>query len=306
MIGNIEFKDAYFIQLGRNGEWEQSSIDESKMRIGWGLQQVADLKADRLDALRKSLSGSHRTKGAVTRDLNSLRTVCNSTPHDIWITFFSSRLWWCRVEAPDIQQDAVSRYRKVDRWSDVDIQDNVLLTNRIPGDLSKVQRFQGTVCKVRRRATLKRLLNNEPSPAYELIQESRDTLIDSVRQGIKNLHWKDFELFVDLLFRASGWRRLSMLGETMKFVDLELEDPLTNDKYQVQIESAASMKDFETYANQFGGAGYRKLYFVVHSPDAELANNQERSPDIELILPDRLAEMAVSLGLVDWLMQHIK
>lgn len=96
-----------------------------------------------------------------------------------------------------------------------------------------------------------------------------------------------------------------MLGATMKYADLELEDPITHDKYQVQIKSSAQLADFEEYSNQFNGRGYRKLYFVVHSPDAKLAT-QTGTTEIELILPERLSEMAVELGLVDWLMQHIK
>ena len=91
----------------------------------------------------------------------------------------------------------------------------------------------------------------------------------------------------------------------MKYADLELEDPITHDKYQVQIKSRAGLADFEKYSSQFSGRGYRKLYFVVHSPDAKLGA-QTSTPEIDLVLPERLSEMAVELGLVDWLMQHIK
>jgi hypothetical protein len=131
-------------------------------------------------------------------------------------------------------------------------------------------------------------------------------LIKSVENGIRKLHWKDFETFVDLVFRESGWRRLSMVGGTMKFTDLELEDPITRDKYQVQIKSQATWEDFERYATQFNRQLHRKLYFVVHSPDKKLATLNELPHDVELILPNQLSEMVVRLGLVDWLMSHIK
>ena len=61
------------------------------------------------------------------------------------------------------------------------------------------------------------------------------------------MHWKDFETLVDLLFRQAGWRRLSVLGETMKYADLELEEPITMERYQVQIKSAADLGDFARY-----------------------------------------------------------
>ena len=34
-MDKIQFKNAYFIRLGREGEWEESSIKEGKVRIGW-------------------------------------------------------------------------------------------------------------------------------------------------------------------------------------------------------------------------------------------------------------------------------
>jgi len=92
----------------------------------------------------------------------------------------------------------------------------------------------------------------------------------------------------------------------MSEVDLELEEPLTSYQYQVQVKSAASLTDFESYAKQFSGRGFRKLYFVAHTPDAALATSQVGSPGIKLGLPERLAELAVNLGLDYWLMQRIK
>jgi hypothetical protein len=62
----------------------------------------------------------------------------------------------------------------------------------------------------------------------------------------------------------------------------------------------------DSYAKQFNRQLHRKLYFVVHTPDKKLAALQEPPQDIELILPGRLSEMVVRLGLVDWLMSHIK
>ena len=119
------------------------------------------------------------------------------------------------------------------------------------------------------------------------------------------MHWKDFETLVDLLFRQAGWRRLSVLGETMKYADLELEEPITMERYQVQIKSAADLGDFARYRDQFEGRGFRKLFFVVHSPDSKLAR-QESSSIVELVLPARLAAMVVDAGLVSWILAKIR
>ena len=92
----------------------------------------------------------------------------------------------------------------------------------------------------------------------------------------------------------------------MRFADLELEDPITSDRYQVQIKSAATLEDFERYSQEFDGKGYRRLYFVVHSPGKKLRRFRNERSSVELVLPERLSEMIVELGLVKWLMDRIK
>ncbi len=294
----VDFKRAYYIKLGRGGEWEQSSISESKLRFGWGGQSLLDINSSNWEKIRKQLSA---------KNLNALQWICESTSDDLWITFFRDMMWWCRLGAREIYQDDKSKYRLVDgKWLNQDIQGHVFEIHSISGVLSKTQAFRGTVCRVRQIDTLRRLVNAEPSPVFNGIAECETALVKSVEQGIRNLHWKDFETFVDLVFRESGWRRLSMLGGTMKSIDLELEDPITEDKYQVQIKSQATLKEFQCYANEFDRQHHRKLYFVVHSPDKNLSAFREFPPDVELILPRRLSEMVVRLGMVGWLKAHIK
>jgi len=307
-MGQVDFKRAFHIKLGRGGGWEQSAISESKLRIGWGGQDIQDINCGNWGKIREQLRQAVKgKKGVATRSLNALRLICESTSNDLWITFFQGTMWWCKLGSNEIFQDDVSKYREVDgEWSNRDISSITLDINSIPGVLSKIQRYQGTVCRVRALETLKRLVNAESSPEYNEIAKCRTALIKSVENGIRKLHWKDFETFVDLVFRESGWRRLSMVGGTMKFTDLELEDPITRDKYQVQIKSQATWVNFERYAKDFNRQLHRKLYFVVHTPDKKLAALQERPRDVELILPGQLSEMVVRLGLVDWLMSHIK
>jgi hypothetical protein len=180
-----------------------------------------------------------------------------------------------------------------------------LQTANVPGILSKVQGFRGTVCKVREADRLRSLLNGESSLAHQAVTRARAGLIREVQTALGELHWKDFETLVDLLFRQAGWRRLSVLGETMKFADLELEEPINHERYQVQIKAEADASDFTKYRDRFAGKGFRKLFFVVHSPSTKLSG--ERSSEaIELVLPERLAEMVVDAGLVSWILAKIR
>jgi hypothetical protein len=82
-------------------------------------------------------------------------------------------------------------------------------------------------------------------------------------------------------------------------------EPITTKRYRVQIKSAADTVDFAHYRDQFEGRGFRKLFFVVHSPTPKLAQ-QKSSSAVELVLPARLAAMVVDAGLVSWILAKIR
>ena len=307
---DVDFKNAYFVKLGEGGKWEASSIQENKVRIGWIGWPIDEINQRKWDDLKQKYRKTYKNEGSATKDINALKNIVESTSDDIWITFYKNYLWWCRVGDPKIFEDKISNYRKVSsRWNNCDIIGQPLIINQIPGSISKKQRFSGTICGFKEKEVddLRRLLNNQPSRSHIIIAEVKTKLISEVEKGLKQLHWKDFEILVDLVFRNAGWRRTSVVGETMKYVDMELEEPITGDKYQVQIKSAATVEDYEKYAKNFLPGKFCKLYFVVHSPQEKLANEKRRTyQGVELILPNRLAQMVVDFGLTEWLLKKIR
>jgi hypothetical protein len=131
-------------------------------------------------------------------------------------------------------------------------------------------------------------------------------LIQSLVAIIQNLHWKEFELLTDLIFRQAGWQRLGVLGETTKDIDLDLLSPIDQKHYRVQVKSAAGKKEFQSFlslaANETEDTHY---YFVVHQPDASLVKEAD-NPLVRVWLPDDIARLAVNYGLVDWLIGKAK
>jgi hypothetical protein len=304
----VRFTKAYYIKLGRGGEWEESSIRENKARIGWHDWTLEEINRGDWDALKEKHQREYKNKGAATMDINALKTIVESTPEAIWVTFHDSQLWWCQLGRVGILEDEISRYRLLSgKWHNHDINSHLLLANQIPGSIARVQGFRGTICEIAEVEALRRLINDKPSDAFKTIYRAKANLVTEVEKGLEQLHWKDFETLADLLFRNAGWRRVSLLGETMKFVDMELVEPITGEMYQVQVKSKATVNEFEEYVQNSSHGIYRKLYFVVHSPDKNLAEFQtDKYKDIELILPKRLAEMVVEFGLTDWLLTKIK
>jgi hypothetical protein len=304
----IEFSRAFYIKLGPGGKYEESSIRENKVRIGWANLSLDEINNQDKDSILKKYQSTYTNKSVATMDINALKTIVDSTPDDIWITFHASQLWWCRLASGSVQEDDLSKYRLVEgKWQNRDICGNSLLINQIPGNISMVQGFRATVCKVRDIDDLKRLINNVSSYQYTQIVQARGALIKEIEKGLSGLFWKDFEILIDLLFRNAGWHRLSLVGEEMKYVDMELQEPITGELYQVQVKSQASFTDYDEYARNFSHGSFRKMYFVVHTPDQTLVDNRQvKYEDVELILPDKLAEMVVDLGLTEWLLKKIK
>jgi hypothetical protein len=303
----LKAEHAYYIKLGRGGKWAEDSIAHGKARIGWTRTPLAQILGEEWAAIKKTLQSTLKSVGAGTMDANALKLFCNSSEDDVWITFHASKLWWGQLKKGSVKEDATSKYRElVDGWHDRSLKNDLLLANQIPGRISQLQGFRATICRVHDRDALLRLLRGERSPEYLAVEASRNALVGHTAQAIKNLHWKDFELLVDLVFRQSGWRRVSAVGETMKSVDIELEDPITRDRYQVQVKSRATKDIASRCKEEFSASAFRRYYFVVHTPDHELLGATDLDDDeFEVILPERLARMVVGGGLTDWLLDKI-
>jgi len=304
----IEFRNVYYIKLGRGGIWEKSSIESKKLRIGWALVDLDEINRRNWEKIEKTVKGAYATKGAGTRDFNALRTIVDSPPEDIWITFDTEKMWWCRVGKPGVFEDETSKYRELESpWCSRARNGKDLNISDIPGQISKTRGFRATVCQIKEAEIVYRLLNSKPSRAFQVISSAKEELEKAVIDGVRHLHWRDFEILVDLVFRGAGWLRVTGLGGHQKFTDMDLIEPITGDMYRVQIKSSASLSDFLEYANIFAPDAFRRFFFVVHTPSDDLARY---APDpargVELVLPERLAGMVVDFGLVGWVLKKVE
>jgi hypothetical protein len=300
----IDFTNAYYIKLGRAGEWEADSIETGKLRLGWKHQTIDDINADRWDVIEKQLREENRDKprGVATTDLNALKTIAESSKDDIWISFHQAKLWWTRLASGRIKKDATSKFRTTAQpWSDQSADGRLLVINDLPGKIAQLQGFRGTACRVKDPDLLRRTLNGTRSALAVTISEHRAKHASLLESAIKQLHWKDFETLVDLVFRDAGWIRVSVLGQHAKGYDLELREPIIGDRYVVQIKSRAGLADLKATIKQFSPDDYRRIFFVVHSPEKDLANATSVPDHVEIVSPHRLGELALDAGLVGWI-----
>lgn len=307
----FSFGNAFYIKLGTGGKWEELSIKEHRLRLGWKevpLKLIAEARWPQIARiLRRNIEPSALKSGALERDLNALKRICASSPEDIWITFYNHQLWWCRLAPAPVSLDKISKYRRLKgEWQNRNLKGDPLTLDQIPGTIAKLQRFSGTVCQVKEVETLRHLLLGEPSEAYKKLARVISETEREVAANIRVLHWKNFETLVDLLFlNRTGWRRRSSLGGMMKSIDLELEDTLTRDVYHVQVKSAASLQDFRLFCKS-RPPGVRRSYFVVHTPDKDLLKYNRIPENVSLIAPQDLAALVVRSGLVNWVVDRVK
>lgn len=299
----IKFNKAYFIKLGASGKWAKDSFENNRIRIGWKriplnlLQQKDWGEIYRLNRL------TAKDDGSATRDSNTLKNIIEADDSSIFITFENSVMFWAKAsDAITVDEDDISKYRLVkDSWSNKDINGNILYINKLPGGITKVQRFSGTSCAVKDVDILLRIINCQTNEYYRKINKAKLELEKTLENAIKDLHWKDFELLVDLIFRETGWQRISVLGESMKFVDLELKCPITEDLYQVQVKTETTKKEFLKYINDFDNNIYRRLFYVVHTCKDDIADiSLLQGKDIEVWTVKEIAKAVVKYGLVDW------
>ena len=207
-----------------------------------------------------------------------------------------------RFASTPVEEDEVSKFRRTDQlWSDQDSNGRLLVVNDLPGKIAQIQGFRGTVCRVKYPDLLYRMLNGTRSPLAEAISSGRATLGQDLARAITELHWKDFETLVDLVFRAAGWVRISVLGQHAKAYDLELREPITGDRYVVQVKSRATLSDLLTTGGSFSAEDYRRVFFVVHSPARDLVNAVNLPRHIEVVSPERLGVLAMDAGLAGWI-----
>jgi len=88
-----------------------------------------------------------------------------------------------------------------------------------------------------------------------------------------------------------------------------LREPITQDKYLVQVKSRASLKDLMESVTQFfpddAPSGYNKMFFVVHSPAKDLLDATDIPDCVDLIPPQQLADLVINAGLSRWLEEKV-
>lgn len=299
-----------YIKLGREGRWFEECRRLARIALGHDAVPHALALAGDWAGLEAALTKSRGD--AAREDVREVRDFYTLGADALWVTFDREHLWWTFAE-PEVhlteeRAEPGSRYRRtIGGWRCTDLLGEPLRIVDLNAKLTTTRAYRRTICDVAARDYLLRRINGAPEPSVERAQAAQAEAVAAARELIAGLHPADFELLADLIFAAGGWRRLSVVGETMKDADLVLEQPATRERAFVQVKSTASQAVLADYVERFRAhaGSFQRMFFICHSPKGALEGALGSSDaDVAVWTGDRLADQAVRAGLLDWLIER--
>ena len=279
-----------YIKLGEGGTWEEESIEHGQVlrldcrKVPHDLC-IQGACGEVLDVLREQRKNAR----VAAHDPTQIQLFYEAPADVLWVTFFGDRMYWC-FSKPEITllSDGSKTRSVIDCW-----------------------RFhQYSWCAVARFRTQRQapacagISRNDLLRQRGRVHRSEDQRAHAARSGssqnrtrelertleiiIRRLHWKDFEVLTDLIFRQAGWQRVSALGETLKNAGSHSGFTDHAERYGVQVNSTANRAEFERYRREFERMpDFSRFYFVVHTPSEDLAR-VPTDDRFELLLPKAL------------------
>jgi hypothetical protein len=306
-----------YVKNGPGGGWWKLARARNQVHAGW--QEVPDqvLLAGDVEAARPFIeayfNGKPGGQGAVTRDLNALRSLLDRPSRHVWVTFQDRRMWWCTVRDGVVTSDESSTddhghfWLTCDRpWSDRSVDGaRQLFMSELPGIVTRVAGYRATICEPEGWKEILRVIKNEDDPLVSAAREARAGYEGAIEALIGQLRDKDFELLIDLILSRDGWARVGPLAGTMADIDTEVENRSMGEIAFIQVKSSADQATLNDYVARFREQRdrYARMIFAVHKAIGKLA--APAGEPIQVWTRTKIAELVVALGLGPWLEKRV-
>ena len=299
----VQPRTVRYIKLGEGGAWEKDCVEQGLLRFGFESGHPVTLawaQEGRWDDLNASWRAA-KSAGTATRFTNETRLFFDAGPNDLWITFVGERFYWGFLEdgAPvAVGKDESTTRRVKDGWRCVDRKGKDLLKSNLPGSITNLAAYRGTSCSVKAADHVVRRINAELSEEVKLAEVQRAALIEALVPLVRRLGPRDFEVLVELIFGASGWRRIDATGGTRKLLDLDLELPSTGERAFVQVKARTGQTEFESYAKERKDGAFSRMFYAFHTG---IVSSEDAA--ITVLDASKLARMTLDAGLTDWVIR---
>lgn len=217
MTESIATSRVRYIKLGEGGSWADECIATGTLCIGFYTEKFFDLcLAHKWSELGAAYLSEGLSQSTATRFTGEVQIVFEDPGTILWITFHNLRMYWARIDPalPPRKIEGGTVRITQSGWSSRTLHGDELFLVDLAGSLTKTAGYRGTSCDITDADYVVRRINGVERPevadARRLVGELSDVAIRMMRL----LTPKDFELLVELLFSASGWRRLGATGKT--------------------------------------------------------------------------------------------
>ena len=304
-MSKIVANKVLFIKLGEKGVWEDECITQGILKLGFREADFTKCITGDWAGVGQDYIAVGKDKSTASRWTGEIRYFFEEPKETLWITFHKMKLWWAFADtAITLMPDGTKTRKVIGSWSDKDVNGKLLTFDNLSGKLTKTQGYRGTICEVGAADYLLHKLNAEYPPYIIQANNSYNSLKASIEELIKELGYKDFEILVDMIFRAAGWQRMGVVGKTEKDLDLDLVSPVTHERAFVQIKSQSDFAGFQDYLGKYKGMEqFHKFFFVVHTTTDKKLLNAPSTPDINIWNVAHISKMVVDAGLSEWVIK---
>ena len=300
-----------YVKNGRGGCWWSIARDKGQIHAGWSniphalLVDPGDFVA--IQAAVEQDPELNPDPGARRRDFNQLRDLLDHPSRHVWITIEDAYLWWCTVKdgATPNQQGwnaAAGNFwlTCAQPWSNKSLGGRLLAISDLPGIVSRVAGFRGTVCEPKGADSILRVISDERDTNATTAALARSAYEQAVSVMVQQLTWQDFEQLVDLILARTAWTRISKLGGVQQGYDIEAENIAADEIAFIQVKSSAGQRELIEYVKIFQERRERfdRMIFAVHSPETALLPPTDIP--VQVWTGNRLARLVVRLGLGEW------
>jgi len=305
-MNKIKPTKALFIRLGQGSNFaKECVIEKNTLKLDYREIDHNLCSAGKWEEVREQIIQKYNcTKGVATRSAQQIKYFYEEEKNTLWITFYNNLLYWCFLDKKVTLEKDGTKYRKViDGWNNKNIDGKTLFLENFNGRFLQINGYMGAICRVSEFSYLVNKINNEQKKETTEAQRAFNSLKEKITPLIKDLKPKEFELFIDLIFRNAGWHRTGKIGGTQNLIDLAIIHPITGERAVVQIKCKSQLSEYKKYEQQFlEMTEYDKFFYIVHSPESDLEKYNNEIENINIYFADKIAEMAINAGLYDWLL----
>jgi hypothetical protein len=286
-----EVLQVFYIKLGEGGKMFEECLKNNLLYIGFGtetpeilslsnLARDAEKTPEVIEKINRYWKNQKKDKGTASRFTNSLLTVSQDTGNILWITIENKKIYYGLSDGGNLEVrknwihndfNNGSAKKMLYGWCDLDVNGELLDINKISGSLTKTSATRGTVSRIKAEQS-NYLINKLFGRSFKFkteAKEARLTLIEKLAIIIKDLQPSEFEVLVDLIFSSSGWKRDGELGGNIKFVDVTLQLPSTNERAGVQVKTESNKTVSQKYiVGDYKNQGFDKFFYVYHTGSA--------------------------------------